>query len=857
MGNGFLFYCRLTLSLLVFLFLLSFSLRTAHGEAFANPVGPRPEIGKKGKLPREKLQRIREAAKVLERYRERLMENVEIVGTATGMGADGEAEIRVFTARAGISAIPRSLEGFPVTEKITGRFYALDCPSGPTGRCDRPVPIGVSTGHPSISAGTIGARVTRDINDDGIPEGIYALSNNHVYAAINSGYIGDSVIQPGTFDGGTVQNDFIGTLSAYEAIKFCTVWWFWLICNETNTIDAAIVDVIDPDTGEVLVDSSTPPDGYGSPNSVLHPAFGDPDVINDLDENLVQLLDAPVQKYGRTTGLTYGTVNSINATIDVCYDDLCYQVARFEDQIIITPGSFSGGGDSGSLIVTNDSNKYPVGLLFAGSATDTVANRIDRALIAFDVDIDSGPTPILESITVDPASGTVLEGQTQQFTATGFYDDGSTADLTQTATWQSSDIAIATIDAAGLATGVSEGMVLITATQGGITSNEAMLDVFPAPSPTLESIIVDPANATVEVDHTQQFTAQGNYSDGSTADLTQTATWQSSDIAIATIDAAGLATGVSEGAAQITATQDGIPSNAATLQVTATTYAGPYLQIGKVYVYSDTWTTVTLDRDYREMVVVCTPNYDDDLVGGTTMPVVPLVRNALGSSFEVKLGQAVGGAIEISEAWVHYMVVEAGVYDLPGVKMEADTFVSTVTDYNRSWVGQSRSYAQTYTNPVVVGQVLTYSSGLWTVFWCRGSNKNNPPSASSLWVGKHKGEDPRARLNERIGYIVIEAGAGSIDGIRYEADLGPDNIKGVVNSPPYSYPLSGLSFTPSTGIVIQAAMDGGNGSWALLYGNDPQDALYSDRVYLAVDEDQAWDSERSHTHEQVGYILFE
>jgi hypothetical protein len=52
-------------------------------------------------------------------------------------------------------------------------------------------------------------------------------------------------------------------------------------------------------------------------------------------------------------------------------------------------------------------------------------------------------------------------------------------------------------------------------------------------------------------------------------------------------------------------------------------------------------------------------------------------------------------------------------------------------------------------------------------------------------------------------------------------------------------------------------MDGGNGSWALLYGNDPQDALYSDRVYLAVDEDQAWDSERSHTHEQVGYILFE
>ena len=107
-------------------------------------------------------------------------------------------------------------------EKVTGKFYALDCRNGPTGRCDRPVPVGVSTGHPNITAGTIGARVT-----DGI--GVYALSNNHVYAAVNDASIGDSVIQPGPSDSGELPVDFIGSLSAYEEIKLCTIWWILLI----------------------------------------------------------------------------------------------------------------------------------------------------------------------------------------------------------------------------------------------------------------------------------------------------------------------------------------------------------------------------------------------------------------------------------------------------------------------------------------------------------------------------------------------------------------------------------------------------------------------------------------------------
>jgi hypothetical protein len=94
-------------------------------------------------------------------------------------------------------------------------------------------------------------------------------------------------------------------------------------------------------------------------------------------------------KYGRTTGQTKGRITGINATVNVGYDS---GTARFVNQIIIQPGSFSAGGDSGSLIVVQkgaDARK-PVGLLFAGSPLITIANPITAVLERFNVVIDGG-----------------------------------------------------------------------------------------------------------------------------------------------------------------------------------------------------------------------------------------------------------------------------------------------------------------------------------------------------------------------------------------------------------------------------------------------------------------------------------
>ena len=175
------------------------------------------------------------------------------------------------------------------------------------------------------------------------------------------------------------------------------------------------------------------------------------------------------------------------------------------------------------------------------------------------------PPAALVSINVTPLAPSVAVGLTLLFTATGTFDDSSTADLTNSVAWQSSAPGVATINAAGLATGVSAGTTSITAAQDGVTSNTATLAVTPPAA--LVSIAVTPSPVSIDEGQTQQFTATGTFDDSSTADLTSSVTWQSDTPSVATIDATGLATGVSAGPTLITAAQDGVTSNPAVLNV--------------------------------------------------------------------------------------------------------------------------------------------------------------------------------------------------------------------------------------------------------------------------------------------------
>ena len=178
----------------------------------------------------------------------------------------------------------------------------------------------------------------------------------------------------------------------------------------------------------------------------------------------------------------------------------------------------------------------------------------------------------LNGIVLTPANPNMPVGVTQQFTATGYFNDQTTRDITMEVAWSSSDTLVATVNSNGLATGIATGTTMITATStiassfsASGSSGSTTLTVNTA---TLSAISVTPADPSVPVGATQQFIATGTYSDGSSYDISTQVTWSSSDALVATVDSSGLATAVAAGPATITATSGSISGNT-TLTVTS------------------------------------------------------------------------------------------------------------------------------------------------------------------------------------------------------------------------------------------------------------------------------------------------
>jgi uncharacterized protein YjdB len=168
----------------------------------------------------------------------------------------------------------------------------------------------------------------------------------------------------------------------------------------------------------------------------------------------------------------------------------------------------------------------------------------------------------LNSVQVTPATATVAELTGTQFQAIGIFEDNSTQILTNSVTWTSSPVSVATVSdgssTKGLATGVAPGTATITALFAGLTG-QASLAVTNA---TLTSITLTPGTATIALDGSQQFSATGNFSDGTTENLTAQATWKSSDAGVASVSADGLASPSGAGTTTITATMNGMSGTA-------------------------------------------------------------------------------------------------------------------------------------------------------------------------------------------------------------------------------------------------------------------------------------------------------
>lgn len=318
---------------------------------------------------------MKQVKRIKEKYEKELLVKENVVGVAIGFKRTGGKKTNELAVVVDVSRkvaesdlaerdiVPEKLDGIRTDVVETGLIRALAY--DPTKKF-RPAPGGVSIGHRDITAGTLGISVphqvsppsesdesycsvygmailwplSQEVAEEVAEEEFYILSNNHVLANSNEAELGDPIYQPGPSDGGG-PNDTIAQLSAFVPIKFG---------GGLNKVDCALAKPLNP--ADVIK------------REILE--------IGEVSGTVEVQLGMNVRKYGRTTQLTENEVIQIHATVDVG-GYLGGKVARFEDQVITW--LMAGGGDSGSLVVERDGQRA-VGLLFAGSPSTTIFNRI-------------------------------------------------------------------------------------------------------------------------------------------------------------------------------------------------------------------------------------------------------------------------------------------------------------------------------------------------------------------------------------------------------------------------------------------------------------------------------------------------
>jgi hypothetical protein len=260
-----------------------------------------------------------------------------------------------------------------------------------------PTPLGVSGGNVKDTStsggttvccgGTLGSLVSRGGKQ-------FILSNNHVLAESDSGTIRDAIVQPGLIDNNCAVPPTVASLSQF----------FNMENGLAPKIDAAIAQVgigtVDP-LGTIVQ--------LGGVNNGNQPTDGPP----HGGSGVAATIGRAVAKSGRSTGLTCSVIFATGVSTSVEYQKGCGTGSTFSvtftDEVDITNGGFSAEGDSGSLVVTQDTADA-VGLLFAGSDQDTVANPIADVLNGLADPSNASSKPVFVANAAHPVAACSLPG---------------------------------------------------------------------------------------------------------------------------------------------------------------------------------------------------------------------------------------------------------------------------------------------------------------------------------------------------------------------------------------------------------------------------------------------------------------
>lgn len=324
---------------------------------------------------------------------------------------------------------------------------------------------------------------------------------------------------------------------------------------------AYFIDFAFPDASSIAIALINLPSGVSSGNNASVLTFGSTyasqvafDLVHGVTPTegaLITTGDTFTNGAGGLTGVRWVVLQArktqADAKLVTALDNLSHATTAANSW-----GQFTIGGNNASFWEDPGAG-YLYIVTFTGSATEAAnpAYLYDR--------FKNGPA--ITSIALSPSSATISTlGGTQAVTATATLFDTSTKDVTSVATWSSDAPSVATVSPSGVVTAVASGTAHITCTYQSalgaspITSSTCTITV--STGATVTSVSVTPAVGSCVIGGTKQFTAIAHKSDGTTQDVTSIATWSSSNPAAATV-AAGLATGVSIGGTNITASNGG------------------------------------------------------------------------------------------------------------------------------------------------------------------------------------------------------------------------------------------------------------------------------------------------------------
>jgi len=266
--------------------------------------------------------------------------------------------------------VPSTINDIPTDVVETGRIRAMIDRK----RRVRPAPGGVSIAHREVTAGTLGCLVKKEGQT-------FILSNNHVLANSNYASPGEYILQPGPYDGGQFPLDGIAKLHEFVPIVFLEPE----PPDECN-IGKGVASLLNGIAKLVRSRTRLRAISIRAEENLVDAAIAIPFDEKDLSPEILEIgtiqgqakgeLGMAIKKSGRTSAVTTGEIIQVDVTVDVQYGS--GSIARFTDQLMA--GEMSQGGDSGSAVLDNNNNL--VGLLFAGSDTITIINRIENVFSA-------------------------------------------------------------------------------------------------------------------------------------------------------------------------------------------------------------------------------------------------------------------------------------------------------------------------------------------------------------------------------------------------------------------------------------------------------------------------------------------